>query len=84
MRREAEHTGLHLSANCSPNSPASRKPSCSTTTAPKAVPEPNACSPTPIPSSSNWPTCSTSTAAPQPADRQFRDHRASRSYCVDA
>ena len=47
MRRQADQPACACpSANCSTSWPASKKPCCSTTTAAKDVPAPNACSPT--------------------------------------
>ncbi len=61
-------------ANCWLRWPASRKPSCSTTTAAKAVPAPGASSPTAPQPSRPSTTCSLSTATPRPADLEERAH----------
>jgi hypothetical protein len=75
MRRKAEHTGLHLSVRELLTELAGIQETVLLYhDGAKGRPEPNACSPTPIPSSSNWPTCSTSQSAalgPDPEQAQF-------------
>jgi hypothetical protein len=77
MRRHADRAGLHLSVReLLDQLAASKKLCCSTTTAAKAAPAPNACSPTWPPPNENWPTYSTFTSTRPPADspRRNRTH----------
>ena len=68
MRLRAARAGLGCpSANCCASSPASARPSCSTT-ATAAGPEPTACSPKPAPSRTNSPPSSASPATPPDAE----------------
>ena len=68
MRRHAAQAGLHLSVRELLDSPASKKPCCSTTTAARDAPAYSACSPTPTPPSSASLSCSTFTDTHPHAD----------------